>query len=72
VTPVALGAPWYEVSSKPKLCKSTWKLGDTCHAAGDHDAARQTWQRAQNILDELDHPDAKQVDAKPRTLGRLP
>ena len=38
-------------------------LGDTHHAAGDPDAARDAWQQALTILDELDHPDA---DARPR------
>ena len=43
-------------------------LGDTHHAAGDPDAARDAWQQALTILDELDHPDADQVRAK---LGGL-
>ena len=39
-------------------------LGDTHHAAGDPDAARDAWQQALTILDDLDHPDAAQVRAK--------
>jgi tetratricopeptide (TPR) repeat protein len=44
------------------------RLGDTHHAAGDLAAARDTWQRALVILDELDHPYADQVRAKLATL----
>jgi tetratricopeptide (TPR) repeat protein len=39
-------------------------LGDAQHAAGDHDAARTSWERAAAILDELDHPGAEMVRAK--------
>jgi tetratricopeptide (TPR) repeat protein len=45
-------------------------LGDTHHATGDHDAARHTWQQALEILDELDHPDARQVRAKLHQLDQ--
>jgi len=36
-------------------------LGDTWHAAGDGHAARGAWQEALTILEQLGHPDAKQV-----------
>jgi DNA-binding SARP family transcriptional activator/tetratricopeptide (TPR) repeat protein len=36
-------------------------LGDTHAAAGDRDAARETWRQALTILDGLGHPDAEQV-----------
>jgi hypothetical protein len=39
-------------------------LGDTHHAAGNPDAARDAWQHALTILDDLDHPDADQVRTK--------
>jgi len=39
-------------------------LGDTHHAAGDPDAARDPWQQARSILDNLHHPDADQVRSK--------
>ena len=39
-------------------------LGDTCHAAGQLPQALQAWQQALAILDDLRHPDAKQVRAK--------
>lgn len=40
------------------------RLGDNHHAAGRPDAARDSWRRALEILDELDHPDADQVRAR--------
>jgi tetratricopeptide (TPR) repeat protein/transcriptional regulator with XRE-family HTH domain len=43
-------------------------LGDTHLAAGDPDAARDAWQYAMAILDDLDHPDASRVRAR---LDRL-
>jgi tetratricopeptide (TPR) repeat protein len=39
-------------------------LGDTHHTAGDPDAARDAWQQALTILDDLDHPDADTVRTK--------
>ena len=36
-------------------------LGDTRQASGDLHEARQAWQQALEILDEIDHPDARQV-----------
>jgi DNA-binding SARP family transcriptional activator/tetratricopeptide (TPR) repeat protein len=39
-------------------------LGDTRHAAGELAQAREAWQRALAILDDLQHPDADQVQAK--------
>jgi class 3 adenylate cyclase/tetratricopeptide (TPR) repeat protein len=44
------------------------RLGDTHHAADDPHSARDAWQRAVTILDQLDHPDAGHVRAK---LGEL-
>jgi tetratricopeptide (TPR) repeat protein len=40
------------------------RLGDTHHAAGDLQAARDTWHQALAILDRLDHPDADTVRTK--------
>jgi len=45
-------------------------LGDACHAAGEPDAARQAWQRALTLLEDLKHPDAEQ--ARARLSGRVP
>jgi hypothetical protein len=48
-------------------------LGDAYHAAGDRDAARDAWQQAVNILDQLGivragtgpgYPDADEIRAK--------
>jgi tetratricopeptide (TPR) repeat protein len=41
-------------------------LGDTHHAAGDRHQARQAWEQALDILDDLRHSDADQVRAKLR------
>ena len=40
-------------------------LGDVQHTAGEQAAARESWQRALAILEELDHPEAA------RARGRL-
>jgi DNA-binding SARP family transcriptional activator/tetratricopeptide (TPR) repeat protein len=40
------------------------RLGDIHHATGDHDHARDAWQAALPILDQLDHPDARDVRTK--------
>ena len=39
-------------------------LGDACHAAGDDDGARQAWQKALAIFDDLHHADAEQARAR--------
>jgi Tfp pilus assembly protein PilF len=44
-------------------------LGDTHLATGDSHAARDAWQRALAILDELDHPEAEQVRDKLAALA---
>ena len=64
-----LGAHYYEASSLTDL-------GDAQHAGGHTEAARDAWQQALTILDQLSHPDAEVVRAKlhsfdivqPRTL----
>jgi tetratricopeptide (TPR) repeat protein len=43
---------------------SLTNLGDAHHAAGKLDAAREAWQEALGILDQLHHPDADQVRAR--------
>ena len=45
-------------------------LGDAYHAAGDLDHARQAWQEALAILEDLNHSDANQVRARLR--GEVP
>ncbi|HEU4426727.1 MAG TPA: tetratricopeptide repeat protein, partial [Pilimelia sp.] len=44
-------------------------LGDTHHAAANIEAARDAWQDALTILEELDHPDAYQVRTKLHDLN---
>jgi tetratricopeptide (TPR) repeat protein len=39
-------------------------VGTTHHATGNLSAARDAWQHALSILDDLDHPDADQVRVK--------
>lgn len=39
-------------------------LGDICRAAGELLHAREAWQQALGILDDLQHPDAAEVRAK--------
>jgi tetratricopeptide (TPR) repeat protein len=39
-------------------------LGDTHHATGNQHAARDTWQQALTILEELDHPDVGPLRTK--------
>jgi tetratricopeptide (TPR) repeat protein len=40
------------------------RLGDTHAAADNPDDARAAWLQAAMILDDIDHPDAKEVRAK--------
>jgi predicted negative regulator of RcsB-dependent stress response len=39
-------------------------LGDSYEAAGDTQAARDAWQQALAILDDLQHPDAERIRGK--------
>jgi DNA-binding SARP family transcriptional activator/tetratricopeptide (TPR) repeat protein len=47
-------------------------LGDTHHTTGHPDHARDAWHAALTILDQLDHPDAKQVAIKLDRLDHAP
>jgi hypothetical protein len=49
-----LGDRYYEA-------RSLTDLGEAACAAGDMRSAHDSWQRAHQILTELDHPDAGQV-----------
>jgi hypothetical protein len=40
------------------------RVGDIRHAADDLPGAREAWQQALTILDDLGHPDADKVRAK--------
>jgi DNA-binding SARP family transcriptional activator len=46
-------------------------LGESELAAGDAQAARATWARARDILDELGHPDAEPVRARLHQQPRI-
>jgi DNA-binding SARP family transcriptional activator/tetratricopeptide (TPR) repeat protein len=45
-------------------------IGDARAALGDHDSAATAWRQALLILDELGHPDAKEVRGKLRVINR--
>jgi DNA-binding SARP family transcriptional activator/tetratricopeptide (TPR) repeat protein len=51
------------------LAGTLTRLGDTSLAAGRAAAARQAWERAAKILDDLEHPNAEQVRERLRALG---
>ena len=59
----AVGDRWGEADTLTNL-------GDIRHAAGELPQAREAWQQALAILDDLQHPDAAKVRAKLATAGR--
>jgi tetratricopeptide (TPR) repeat protein len=50
-----------EVSDRPEQAGVLTRLGDAHRAVGDQPAAREAWQQALAVLDDLHHPDAAQV-----------
>ena len=52
-----LGDRWLEAGTLTHL-------GDTRYAAGDLPQARQAWQQALAILEDIQHPGTEQVRAK--------
>ena len=44
------------------------RLGDVHRDTGDRTAARDAWQQALMVLDQMHHPDGEQVRAKLRSL----
>jgi hypothetical protein len=40
------------------------RIADSHAAVGDQEVARETWQRALTILEQIDHPEADKVRAK--------
>ena len=40
------------------------RLGDACQVGGDLPAARQAWQQALQIRDDLGLPDSHRIDAR--------
>src|ERR1035438_910562 len=53
-----------EAGARYQTAQSLSHLGDAHHAAGDNHAARETWEQALDILDELAHPEAMPVRNK--------
>ncbi|HZM84212.1 MAG TPA: tetratricopeptide repeat protein [Candidatus Limnocylindrales bacterium] len=58
----SLGERYYEADTLVRL-------GDTHRGAGDPDAARSAWLSALDILEQLNHPDAKALHAKLQDLA---
>ena len=64
------GAVGSQIGQALGVIRTLARLGDTCQAAGQPQAARDARQQALTILDDLRHPDAIQVRAtlrQPRT-----
>jgi tetratricopeptide (TPR) repeat protein len=59
----ALG-PYQETGDLFQEADTLTRLGDTHHAAGELAQAREAWQQALAILEDLQHPGADQVRAK--------
>jgi DNA-binding SARP family transcriptional activator/tetratricopeptide (TPR) repeat protein len=55
-----------EFGNRYELSATLGNLGDACQAAGQPTAARDAWQRALAILDDLHHPDAAALRARLR------
>ena len=51
-----------ELADRYGLAVSYNYLGDTQHALGDADAARDAWKNALDVLDSLGHADVGHVD----------
>ncbi|MFQ6268158.1 tetratricopeptide repeat protein [Kutzneria viridogrisea] len=61
---------WRELGDRPSEGRTLTDLGDIHLAAGNRPAARDAWQRALTIFEELGgRPDADKVRAK---LDQLP
>jgi hypothetical protein len=61
-----------ELGYRYEMAQTLNRAGDTFLNAGDSDAARDSWQRGAEVLDELHHPEAEQVRAKLRDLRARP
>ncbi len=55
---------WRELGDRFNEADTLARLGDSRHATGDREAGRYAWRLAQDILDELGHPDAAVVRGK--------
>jgi DNA-binding SARP family transcriptional activator len=55
-----------EIGNRVELADTLNSLGDACHTARRPAAAREAWQQALTILNDLRHPDSAQLYAKLR------
>jgi len=55
-----------QIGFRHQQADSLSHLGDTHHATGDLETARTAWREALAILDDLQHPDARQIREKLR------
>lgn len=58
-----------ELGDRSNEAEILFHLGDAHDAAGNSGQARDAWQHALDILDDLHHPDAGQVRAKLTTAA---
>jgi DNA-binding SARP family transcriptional activator len=58
-----------EIGNRFELAATLSNLGDACRDAGQPAAARDAWQQALAILDDLHHPDVVGIRAKLRDHG---
>ena len=58
-----------ELGYRSTRAETLGDAGDAHHAAGDLAAARDAWQEALAIVDELHYPEADQLRAKLRALA---
>ena len=58
-----------EIGDRIPAAQSLNHLGDACRAADDDLAARDAWQQALIILDELAHPEAAVIRDKLRSVA---
>jgi DNA-binding SARP family transcriptional activator/tetratricopeptide (TPR) repeat protein len=62
-------AMYEDLGDRYQVANSLARLGDTLHAAGDHPTAHDAWNRALDILTDLEHPDAERVRARIATIA---
>jgi tetratricopeptide (TPR) repeat protein len=58
-----------DIGRRDRVAGTLNHLGDVLAAAGDREGARDAWQRALEILQDMDHSDAAGVRAKLRPRG---
>ena len=58
-----------QVSDRSEQAGVLTRLGDAHRALGDRAAAREAWQQALAVLDDLHDPDAAEVESRLDDLG---